>query len=277
MVYILTLKQDAFILDLFYAGVCLRKITRLFRSNYGFPISAATIFRRILHWVPKADEALSYYLERGELGEFRFGDIWEIDETYLKLKKGELALIIVRDLKTGFDLGTNITYPVTAEAVKVALENAKATAKKCPLELRCDGLSVYDAPVKEVFENSTILSVHKRIKKAGQNQAIEGHNGGFKGRFNAMKSIHSGEKSPIIIKGWVLDYNWVNLSPGLCDMTPAEVATERKSIDGNHSWLTLLELAVRYSKEVLSSREPDRRFNGEEKRRGQSLLDPFLS
>jgi len=269
--YRLTLEQYAYLLDLFYAGMCLRKISRLFRAHYGIPISPATILRRILYWVEAVDEALPYYIEKGEYGfEFQFGDIWETDEMFFKLRKNELALMVVRDLKTGFDLGINIDYPVTIETVKIAFKNAVAMAKKSPVEVRCDGLPVYDKAVKDACGPKTKLSVYKREGDMGQNQAIEGHNGVFRARFNAMKSLHSKEKSPLIIKGVVIDYNFVNPSPSLCDMTPAEVALNKKSIDGKHSWLPLIKLAIDYKKNI-SPKKRNKRSKPKD-----STLDSFV-
>ncbi len=271
MGYRLTLEQYAYLLDLFYAGICLRKLSRLFRAHYGIPISPATILRRILYWVKEVDEALTYYIEKGEYSfEFQFGDIWETDEMFLRLGKNELALMVVRDLKTGFDVGINIDYPVTIEAVKVAFRNAVDTAKKSPVEVRCDGLPVYDQAAKDVFGTKTKLSVYKREDDRGQNQAIEGHNGVFRVRFNAMKSLHSKEKSPLIIKGLVIDYNFVNPSPSLSDMTPAEVALNKKSIDGKHSWFLLLKLAIDYKKNI-SPKKRNRRSKSKD-----STLDSFV-
>ncbi len=271
MGYRLTLEQYAYLLDLFYAGMCLRKISRLFRAHYGIPISPATILRRILYWVEAVDEALPYYIEKGEYGfEFQFGDIWETDEMFFKLRKNELALMVVRDLKTGFDLGINIDYPVTIETVKIAFKNAVAMAKKSPVEVRCDGLPVYDKAVKDACGPKTKLTVNKREGDMGQNQAIEGHNGVFRARFNAMKSLHSKEKSPLIIKGVVIDYNFVNPSPSLCDMTPAEVALNKKSIDGKHSWLPLIKLAIDYKKNI-SPKKRSKRSKPKD-----STLDSFV-
>jgi hypothetical protein len=247
--YNLSLQQYAYLLDHFYAGVSLRKLKRLFRALYGIPISEATILRRILYWVQAVDEALAYHIEKGE-GDFnfKFGDIWETDEMFFSMGKTELALMVVRDLKTGFDVGINIDYPVTIQAVKIEFENAKFTAKKCPTELRCDGLNVYEPAAKEVFGNKTKLSINKKEDKRGKNSAIEGHNSVFRARFNAMKSLHSKEKSHIIVKGAVINYNFVDPSLSLNEMTPAEVALNKKPIDGIHSWLPLLKLAVDFKK-----------------------------
>jgi len=262
--YALTLEQVAFILDLFYAGLSLRRISRLFRTRYKFPISPATILRRILCWVKNVDEALTYFMERGEQGfEPHLGDIWEIDELHVDLGKANLPLIVVRDLKTGFDVGVHLADTVTSEAVEIALTNAKAVAHKCPLELRCDGLLVYAIAVKHVFGDRTKLSVHRRIRKEGQNQSIEGHNGVIRNRLNAMRSLHSKEKSWIIVKGIIIDYNFVRPSSSLFDKTPAEL-TYNRSADGMYSWYTLLELAEDYSKKVANTRVNEGCFKNQE-------------
>lgn len=273
MGYKLTLEQSAFILDLFYAGLSLRKISQIFRARYGRPLSPATILRRILCWVKDVDIAITYFLEKGEPGfELDVGDIWEIDEMHLPYKRGKLPFIVVRDLKTGFDLWAILAYTVTSDAIKTALIAAKAIAHKCPLELRCDGLPVYDSAVRDVFGSSTKLSIHKRVGKMGQNQSMEGHNGVFRTRFKAMRSLHSEEKSPIIMRGLVIDNNWVRYSTVLFGRTPVELALNKKPIDGKHSWLMLLELAEYYKRNTSNSRKLSGTFKG-----GDSTLDPFFN
>ena len=164
--YSLTLQQIAYLLDHFYAGVSLRKLKRLFRAFYGIPISEATILRRILFWVPAVDEALSYNIEKGGGNfDFKFGDRWETDEMFFPMGKLELALMIVRDSKTGFDIGVNIDFSVTIKGVTIAFKNAKLTAKKSPIELRCDGLNVYQPAAKEAFGNDNQLSIQKKEDK----------------------------------------------------------------------------------------------------------------
>jgi len=212
-------------------------------------------------------------MEKGEYGfELRVGDIWEVDEMHFPYKKRKLPLIIVRDLKTAFDLGANLAYTVTSDAVKSALIAAKAIAHKCPLELRCDGLPVYDSAVRDVFGTCTKLSTHKRVGRMGQNQSMEGHNSVFRTRFKAMRSLHSDEKSSIIMRGLVIDNNFVRCSTVLFGMTPAELALNKKPIDGKHSWLMLIELAEYYRRNTANLRKRGAAFKG-----GNSTLDPFLN
>jgi|SRR5271157_471692 len=254
--YSLTLHQIAYLLDHFYAGVSLRKLKRLFRALYGIPISEATILRRILYWIPLVDDALAYNIEKGgDNFDFKFGDIWETDETFFPMGQSELALMITRDLKTAFIVGRNIGPSVTIEAVTVEFRNAKATAKKSPAELRCDGLTrVYEPARKAGFGAETKLSVFMKDDKRGKNSSIEGCNSVFKARFNSMKSLHSKEKSHIIVTGAIINYNFVDPSPSLNGMTPAEVALSKVPIDGVHSWLPLLKLASEQLKLVKGKR-----------------------
>lgn len=274
MGYKLTIEQIAFILDLFYAGLSLRRVSQIFRNRYGLPLSPSTILRRILCWVRDVDEAITYFMERGERGfQLKVGDTWEIDELHVTLKEKNRPLIIVRDLKTTFDVGTNLAETVTIDAVKVALTRAKSVAHRCPSELRCDGLPVYEGAARDVFGSSTMLSIHKRVRKMGQNQSIEGHNTAFRSRLKVMRSLHSKDKSPIILKGLIIDYNFVRPSSVLVGVTPAERALSKRSIDGKHSWFTLLELTESYKKDILTVRKRKRNFGSI----WDSTLDMFFS
>jgi hypothetical protein len=223
--------------------------------------------------VPKVDEALTYHLEKSEDFKLQLGDTWEIDELFVKLGKSGFSLIVVRDLKTTFDVAVNFAETVTSDAVRIVLSKAKAVAHKCPLELRCDGLPVYESPVKEVFGNQTKLSVYVRIRKEGQNQSMEGHNGALRSRLKGMRSMHSRDRSVIIIIGIIINYNWVRLNTVLVDVTPAEKALGKRSIDGKHSWLPLLELAVKFKATINNA--GDRK--GPSKRREEDTkLDKFF-
>jgi len=268
MGYRLNLAQIAFLLDHFYSGNSLRNTSRLFRTLFQIPISPPTILRRMQEWVEKVDYALSLAIENKETGfVFSFGDIWEIDEMYIKQGRKYLALMIVRDLKTGFDLGVNIieAHPdpdrrkpsITSDEVAVALENAKNTAHKNPMELRCDGLQSYENAVEKVFGHDTVLSIRTRVEGRGQNQSIEGHNGVLRSRLKAMRSLHGKESSITVLKGLIINYNFVSPSPALSDRTPAKVALGKTTIDRRYTWQTLLELAKAHEPKLEKKLKPE--------------------
>jgi len=257
MGYRLTLAQIAFILDLFYSGVSMRRVSRLFRTTYQIPVSPSKIERLKQEWVKKVDDAINIAIEKREDGfVLVFGDIWEVDEIYIKQNKTYVALMIVRDLKTGFDLGINIIETkqdpdrqkpsITSNEVTIALENARKTAHRCPKELRCDGLQAYEKAVEKVFGHDSILTIRKRVDGRGQNQSIEGHNGVLRSRIKAMKSLHGKESSIFTLKGLIINYNYVDTSPALYDMTPYEMASGKTTVDGRRTWLSLLELARKH-------------------------------
>ncbi len=273
MGYKLTLDQIALILSLFYGGISLRRACTIFRENCGLPISPPTIFRHIVRRVEVVDETVMFLMKSKKLDfKLHTGDVWEIDEIYLKVREKSAPLIIVRDLKTSFFLGRNFVDSVTSRAVKVALTLAKNLAHKCPEELRCDGHASYKRAVRVVFKDKTKLTVHKREGKRGMNQSIEGTFSVLRGRLRSMRSLHSLARSPVIVKGLILDHNFVRPSVVLGNRTPAEMALRWKPLDGKGGWLFLLKLADYYAKGFLNSQKRKQRPS----KFDQPSLDTFL-
>ena len=284
MGYKLALGHIAYILDGFYGGWSLRRISTNFRGRFGLPISPPTILRRMVYWVKIMDEAVTYFVKmgktvhvpckKGKIGfKLQFGDVWEIDETYLKLEDKRLPLIVVRDLKTGFIIVAVLAKVASYKAIKEALALAKAFGRKCPVELRSDGYAAYRRAVRVVFKGKTKLTVHKRIRRMGMNQSIEGTFSTLKSRLRGMRSLHSIESSPIIVKGLILDYNFVRVSEVLGGKTPAETALHWQPIDCTAGgWYFLLGLAKYYKRTVLGCKKQKQGSDNV----NQSSLDPFL-
>ncbi len=272
--YKLSLDQIAFICELFYGGLSLRRVSAVFRDRCGLPISPPTIFRRVVEWVEMADEATMFLMKNRKL-DFKLytGDIWEIDEIYFKVKEKRAPLIVVRDLKTSFCVSRNLVDSVTSKAVKVTLASAKDLAHKCPRELRCDGHAAYHRAVRAVFRGKTKLAVNKRVGGRGMNQSIEGTFSVLRGRLRGMRSLHSLDTSPVIVKGLILDHNFVRSSVVLGNRTPAELALRWKPLNGKGGWFFLLRLADYYRKGVLDSQK--RKHNRD--KFDQTSLDTFCA
>jgi hypothetical protein len=250
MGYKLTLEQKGEILERFYGGQTLRRINTTFRRRDCLPISAPTITRCIPRWAKSVDEALRYLMTSGNPNfSLQLGDVWECDELYASLKGRNVPVIVVRDLKTAFAPGHHLANSTTTEALKVALEEAKAVSHKCPTKFRCDGAAAYEDAVKEVFGNMTTLEVHKSQKKKGQNQSIEGFNSFLRRQFRRMRSLHSEATASDVIKGWFIDYNFVNICPSLINKTPAQAALINLE-EGKNGWDVLLRLARKHEMET---------------------------
>jgi len=63
-----------------------------------------------------------------------------------------------------------------------------------------------------------------------------------------MRSLHSWDKSPMVIRGLILDYNFARPCEALNGKTPAELAMAWKPLDGKRGWLELLQLAEQHAK-----------------------------
>jgi len=284
MGYNLTLCCIVFILNEFYGGCSLRRISVNFREIFSLPISPPTILRRIADAVRIVDEAVTFFLKArnskhtyGKKRRFclrlQLGKIWEIDEIFIRLEDEKYPLIVVRDLKTGFIIVALLSETASYEAIKQALSLTKAFVRKYPAEIRGDGNPAYPRAVRVVFRGKTKFTLHKKVGRKGMNQSIEGTFSGLRSRLKTMRGLHSRELSPIIIKGLILDYNFVRVSDVLGGKTPAEMALHWKPIDCKvGGWRFLLGLAKYYKRTVLGCKKQKHGSNNG----NQSSLDPFL-
>jgi hypothetical protein len=282
MGYDLTLFQEAYIVSRFFGGASLRRIALDFRNDFGLPISPATILRRVLEIVKTVDNTVEYLMktERTETGQQHklgfapaLGDTWEIDEVYIPLEGKDYPLIVIKDLKTCFIVAPKLARSVTIKAVTEVLICARETANKCPKELRGDGHRSYPKSVKRAFGDKTKLTIHKKIGQMGQDQSIEATFGNaIRSRIKRMKSLHSWDKSPIIIRGLILDYIFARPCEALNGKTPAESAMAWKPIDGKRGWPALLRLAEHYAKRRRTLRKKN---NAKRKIQRQVTFDEF--
>ena len=280
MGYKLSLSQRSLIPELFYAGLPIRRISHIFRNRFDLPMSSSTVIRQVISSAESAYEAISYLLESGTLGfRLQVGSIWEIDEIYIKMRKKRLPWIVVRDLSTAFVISEKLVYTVTSDAIRETLAKAKILSHRFPAELRCDGHHAYPKAVDAVFRSRTLLSVNPRMDDRGMNQSIEATFSQFRSRIKIMRSLHSLETSPIILKGLILDYNFVRPCEALGGRTPAELALHRRTLDGKCSWNMLLTLVEYYKRlkanSAISEHIDLTRPLSEIK--GQKFLNQFLS
>lgn len=256
MGYKLTLDQRAYILDSFYGGFPIRRLGLSFRNMFSLPLSASTVYRKIVHEIPRVNSSIAYAIDHGlfNFNKCNIGDRWEIDEMFLKLHKKHHKWILVKDLKTCFIVSQKLTDEVTQRAIEEALSIAKRTAQKCPQELRCDGLHGYTRASKIVFKDKTKVCVNKRIGEMGQNQSIEGTNSQLRARLNAMRGIHS-SNSEVVLAGLILDYNYARPCLAIGSKTPAEIAFGWIPLQSSLGWKKLLylsdQLSARYSRLIL--------------------------
>jgi hypothetical protein len=171
-------------------------------------------------------------------------------------------------------LGSKLAHSVTSQAIEEVLVEAQHIAHTCPVELRCDGHFSYPPAVTAAFRGKTKLSVHKREGEKSQDQSIEGTFSQLRNRLNGLRGLHSLKRSPILIKGLILDYNFARPSEVLGGKTPAELAIRRKkTLDDQHGWKMLLNVAEHYKRAILFFRNR----NQYPRKEMQSTLGSFLS
>jgi len=248
MVYKLSLDQIASLLSLFYGGLSMRRLTIEFRNMHHLALSPATAYRRICYETRDVDIALHQLLAQGKDYRLKVGDIWEADATFIKGIK--LGLMHVRDLKTGFIVGNFPSRTEDAYSIENALKEAKEVSHKCPKTLRCDGHPAYIKAARKVFGNRTSVEVYKRIGRMGQNQSIEGDTAVLKDRLKFMRGLHSEARSPILLRGLIIDHNFVRPTSIGYGKTLAENAGINIGGLVDNKWLVLLTL-TKYHKRNL--------------------------
>lgn len=267
MGYDLTPFQHAYIIERFYGNTSLRRISFDFRNNFGLPISAATVLRRVVENTITASEVMEYLMKTECIGSTQkksdfipvLGDIWEVDETSLPIGKERVPLIAVKDLKTCYFPAANLEKASTIETTARALICARDLARKCPVELRGDGNPAYEKAVRLAFGRKTKLTINKKIGPMGQDQSIEGTFGAsIKSWIKSKRSLHSWLISPIIVKGYILDYHFARPCEALCGQTPAEAAMAWNPLDGKRGWPALLQLAEYYGKTIVTSKKQNK-------------------
>lgn len=269
MVYHLTPFHKSYILQSFYGKESLRRIAYNFRENFHLPISAATVLRRAVENTQIAYEGVEYLMKKEPLlpsqteSDFspRFGDIWEIDEIWLPLGKKNFPFIVVKDLKTCFFPAANLEKKSTVETTANVLISARELARKCPVELRGDGNPAYQEAVKRVFGRKTTLIINKKTSKAGENKSIEATFGGsIRSWIKSKRSLHSWLISPIVLKGYILDYHFARPCEALCGQTPAKVTMDWNPLDGIRGWPALLQLGEYYAKKTVTFRKQNHSY-----------------
>jgi len=218
--YDLSIDDYAFLFDKFYSGKSLREIMLIFRRERCLPITASTLWRRIVRLTPHMLQAVRYML-RYEWHP-KVGTIWEMDGTLLEgVPKW---LIVVRDIKTCLPLSWVTSDREDAESSEKALRMAIRVFRTIPEIFRIDGSKAFLSTAEKVLNGRSQIIVNPRIGRAGQNQSIEGFFSELESWMDSKRGLHSKKHCSTIIDGWMLYYSFVKPCPTLNLLTPAEAA-----------------------------------------------------
>lgn len=230
-------------LDEFFEGLSSRKCARNLKKFSATKISHVSI----LNWVRKFTTVIDNFVKflKPNLGSEQL-----TDETTIKTKKENHQLGIVLDKKSRFIIATkywdkscvSLTPEDIAELWNDVLEMHN------PQEWITDGHKSYDKAFKKSFQRrKATKSVNwiKNItsKSKDYNYYIERVNRNLKDRLRTIYGFKATWSAKIILKGWVIYYNFIRPHFSLKNKTPAEFAGIRLNL-GENNWLDLIKLSV---------------------------------
>jgi len=235
-------KAIVVVMDLYFKGVSLRKITNHLKQFYKVKVNASTVLRWIRKYVKMLDNYVSNFKPE-------VGDIWNSDEmTAFIRKKGEERyyewIWNVMDADTRFLLASKITKKREINDAKKPLKKAKEISGKKPKAIITDGLQGYRDAIPSVFyKNTDSYQVqHYRVPTITHpinNNIVERLNGTVRERTKVMRGFDSRDTAQILLDGEKLYYNYIRPHTALDGLTPAQ----QSNINLPPDWMKLIELA----------------------------------
>lgn len=208
-------------LNTFYEGASLGRIKRHLHLEYGVRPDHASIHRWIMHYTRLA-------VANFDQPALVAGDEWVAlsSNTFMYFAKGQVTRNLdVVDLTTGFLLGSHIEFgPSTGDEAGVITAAAR-TALRWPAKVLTNSLeflpiqSGWNSPVYLTtgFDPSCI-----EIETPPKNVALV--RGWLRDRAAILTGLGSVRTADLVLRGWMVHYNYFRPHPAFDDNTPASVA-----------------------------------------------------
>ena len=226
------------VLDLYFKGISLRKISDHLKQIHKVEVGKSTIHRWILDYMT----AINQYTDGLKPS---VGGMWHTDEMMIKVKGQPMWLWNTIDYQTRFMLANNLTSERYAHDAREVFHQAKETAGKNPQAVVTDGLRGYRQAFNEEFYSNKGWPKHFAgvgIKGERTNNVVERYHNTVRERDKVMRGLKTDRTAKIMHEGFKDYYNFVRPHQGL-GMTPAEAAGIQ--IEGQNRWMELLTKSIK--------------------------------
>lgn len=234
------------ILDLYFKGISLRKITDHLKQFYDLKIHFTTVF----HWIEKYVEIMNSYVSQFKP---QLGISWNADEMMVQINGDWFYLWNVMDETTRFHLASAISKGrKTMNARKVFQQAKKTSHGEKPKFIVTDGLGSYNKAINKEFHTTKKETEHlgnvgicgkKTVWGTFDNNMVERLHGTIRDRNKTQRGLKKEET--VFIKGHQLYYNFIKPHEGLNGFTPAHWANIYLGL-GDKKWEKLLMQSVEY-------------------------------
>jgi len=210
-------EQVASSLSMYYEGMSLNAIRRhLNQMHRNYP-SDSTVYEWITKFTKQAiDKSIQYKPQ--------VGDVWVADETSIKLDGQNVWFWDLIDAKTRFLLASHISKRRTIADANLLMKKAQIKAGKIPKVILTDKLAAYYEGVEKAWGGDTKHIASKGFRVQPNTNLIERFHGTLKARTKVMRGLKDIETARLILRGWLIHYNYFRPHESLDYLTPSQKA-----------------------------------------------------
>jgi len=222
-------------LELYYTGSSIDDICQHFKNSKGYHPSKSVIFG----WVDKyTDLAVDHFSKYKP----QVGDVWECDETVLKLDKNKKVWFWdIIDTKTRYLIASRVSNTRTTADAQKLMEKARRITGITPRKVITDKLYAYWDGIELVFGADTEHVQASPFTKGESTAKIERWHSTLKERTKVMKAFRNIDTLIQFTDGFQVYYNYLKPHHSLRGKTPAEVAKVDYDVK---NWIDICHLPV---------------------------------
>jgi len=242
-------KVIALVLDRYFKGISLRKITDHLSQFYDLEVSHIAVHK----WIQKYTAMINKYADTIKP---KTGEVWHGDETMIKVGGQYHYLWNMLDEETRFLLTANLTLNRGTEEAKQFFQKSMKNGK--PKVIITDSLGSYRKAYKKVVSKwwtRDVETKHAQLKgsrpqhipfagfiKKMNNNVIERYHGTTRERDKVMRGLKKEKTAKVMLDGFKNYYNLVREHSTL-GTTPAQKAGISLNL-GKNEWMGLLKRSV---------------------------------
>ncbi len=212
-----TVEQIGAALAMYYDGLSLADISRQLDITYHNPVDRSTVYRWLIRFTTEAITMLDSLKPK-------VSDTWIADEAAIKFDKDLYWIWDIIDRETRFLLASYLSLNRGTREARILMEQASSRAGKVPKRIITDKLRSYLDGIELAFGADAKHIQSSPFSAENDTNLIERFQGTIKDRTKVLRGFKTVRTATIILKGFLIHYNFFRPHISLANQTPAYVA-----------------------------------------------------
>ena len=222
--------QVASALNMFYENKPICSIRRYMEQKYNSYPSFSTIYRWIIRFTKLG-------IEKTAACRPAIGDVWIAAETPLKVNGEHYWILSVVDSRTRFLLACSISQSRSMQNTMVTLTQATEKAGKFPRRIITSTLTTYLNYISSMLKKDMKGPQPAGFKVRSSKGIVKKVNKPLRNGIKIIRKAKKGKTAKLLLKGCLIQYNFIKTHKKLNNRTPAEKAGVGFCSNG---WLTII-------------------------------------